>query len=44
MRPVIADAQMKFGEWIERLTRLARFDRCRMFDDPGRSRQMVELA
>jgi phage terminase small subunit len=43
VQPAIADAQMKRREWVERLTRLARFDPRRMFDDQGRPKQIVEL-
>jgi phage terminase small subunit len=44
MKPVIADAQMKRREWLERLTRLARFDPRKMFDDQGRPKPIAELA
>jgi hypothetical protein len=43
MQPLVADAQMKRWEWLERMTRLARHDPRKMFDEDGRPKPITDL-
>jgi phage terminase small subunit len=43
MQPLVAGAQMKRREWLELMTRLARFDPRKMFDEGGRLKEITEL-